>query len=78
MSNADKLKSIYLYERVISEANAEIERLQSDMRRIKDKIKRSTEERDEAALLLSAIKEAIHGIKNPLHREILERYYLHG
>ncbi len=78
MSNADKLKSIYLYERVISEANAEIDRLQSDMRRIKDKIKRSTEERDEAALLLSSVKEAIHGIKNPLHRELLERYYLHG
>ncbi len=78
MSNADKLKSIYLYEQVISNANAEIDRLQADMRRIKDKIKRSTEERDEAALLLSAVKEAIHGIKNPLHREVLERYYLQG
>ncbi len=67
-----------MYERVISEANAEIDRLQSDMRRIKDKIKRSTEERDEAALLLSSVKETIHGIKNPLHRELLERYYLRG
>ncbi len=78
MTNADKLKSIYLYERVVSEANAEIDRLQADMRRIKDKIKRSTEERDEADLLLSAVKEAIHGVKNPLHREVLERYYLRG
>jgi len=76
MSNADKLKSIYLYEQVISEANAEIDRLQADMRRVGDKIKQTEEKRDEAALLLSAIKEAVHSIKNPLPREVLERYYL--
>ncbi len=78
MTNADKLKSIYLYERVISEANAEIDRLQADMRRIGDKIKQTEEKRDEAGLLLSATKEAIHSIKNTLHREVLERYYLQG
>lgn len=78
MSNADKLNSIYLYEQVISEANAEIDRLQADMRRVGDKIKQIAEKRDEAILLLSAVKEAVHGIKNPLHREVLERYYLQG
>lgn len=78
MSNADKLKSIYFCERVIEEANAEIERLQADKRRIEEKLKASTEERDEAALTLSAVKEAIHSVKNPIHRELLERYYLKG
>lgn len=78
MSNADKLKSIYLYERVISNTTADIDRLQSDMRCIDDKLKRLISERDEAVLTLSAIKEAIYGIKNHVHRELLDRYYLRG
>ncbi len=78
MSNADKLKSIYFCERVIEEANTEIERLQADKRRIEDKLKARTEERDEAFLTLSAVKEAIHSVKNPIHRDLLERYYLKG
>lgn len=78
MSNADKLKSIYLYERVISNATADIDRLQSDMHCIEEKLKRRIAERDEAALKLSAIKEAICSLKDLLHREILERYYLQG
>lgn len=78
MSNADKLKSIYFYERVIANANDDIERLQADIRRIDEDIKVRTAERDEAILTLSAIKEAIHSVKNPLHRELLERYYLQG
>ena len=78
MSNADKLNSIYFYERVIADTNADIDRLQADLRCIEGKIKRTAEKRDEAALLLSAVKEAVHGIKNPLHREALERYYLQG
>ncbi len=78
MSNADKLKSIYFYERVIANANDDIERLQADVRRIDEDIKVRTAERDEAILTLSAVKEAIHSVKNPLHRELLERYYLQG
>lgn len=78
MSNADKLKSIYFYERVIANANDDIDRLQSDIRRIDEDIKVRTAERDEAILALSAVKEAIHSVKNPLHRELLERYYLQG
>ena len=78
MSNADKLKQIYFYERVISDANADIDRLQADKRRIEDEINARAAERDEAALTLSAIKEAIHSVKNPLRRELLERYYLRG
>lgn len=78
MSNADKLKSIYFYEQVITEANVDIDRMQADKRRIENKIKARTAERDEAALTLSAFKEAIHSVKNTLHRELLERYYLRG
>lgn len=78
MSNADKLKQIYFYERVISDANADIDRLQADKRRIEDEINARAAERDEAALTLSAIKEAIHSVKDPLRRELLERYYLRG
>ncbi len=78
MSNADKLKSIYFYERVIANANDDIDRLQADVRRIDEDIKVRTAERDEAILTLSAVKEAIHSVKNPLHRELLERYYLQG
>lgn len=78
MSNADKLKSIYFCERVIEEANAEIEHLQADKRRIEDEINARAAERDEAALTLSVIKEAIHSVKDPLRRELLERYYLRG
>lgn len=78
MSNADKLKQIYFYERVISDANADIDRLQADKRRIEDEIKARAAERDEAALTLSAIKEAIHSVKDSLRRELLERYYLRG
>lgn len=78
MSNADKMKSIYFYERVIANANDDIDRLQADIRRIEGKLKERTEERDEAFLTLSAVKEAIHSVKNPLHRELLERYYLQG
>lgn len=78
MSNADKLKQIYFYERVISDANADIGRLQADKRRIEEKLKACTAERDEAALTLSAIREAIHSVKDPLRRELLERYYLRG
>ncbi len=78
MSNADKLKSIYFYERVIANANVDIERLQADVRRIDEDIKVRTAERDEAILTLSTVKEAIHSVKNPLHRELLERYYLQG
>ncbi len=78
MSNADKLKSIYFYERVIANANDDIERLQADVRRIDEDIKVRTAEHDEAILALSAVKEAIHSVKNPLHRELLERYYLQG
>lgn len=78
MSNADKLKQIYFYERVISDANADIDRLQADKRRIEDEINARAAERDEAALMLSAIKEAIHSVKDPLRRELLERYYLRG
>lgn len=78
MSNADKLKSIYFYERVIANANDDIERLQADVRRIDEDIKVRTAERDEAILTLSAVKEAIHSVKNPLHRELLEKYYLQG
>lgn len=78
MSNADKLKSIYFYERVIANANDDIDRLQADIRRIDEDIKVRTAERDEAILTLSAVKEAIHSVKNPLHRELLERYYLQG
>lgn len=78
MSNADKLKQIYFYERVISDANADIDRLQADKRRIEDEINARAEERDEAALTLSAVKEAIHSVKDPLRRELLERYYLQG
>lgn len=78
MTNADKLKSIYIYERVIADANAETDRLRDDMRRIEDKIKKVTEKRNEAVLLLSMVNEAVHGIKNPLHRELLEWYYLQG
>lgn len=78
MSNADKLKQIYFYERIIAEANDDIDRLQADKRRIEEKLKACTEERDEAALTLSAIREAIHSVKDPLRRELLERYYLQG
>lgn len=78
MSNADKLKQIYFYERVISDANADIDRLQADKRRIEAEIKVRAAEHDEAALTLSAIKEAIHNVKDPLRRELLERYYLQG
>ena len=78
MSNADKLKQIYFYERVISDANADIDRLQADKRRIEDEINARAAERDEAALTLSAIKEAIHSVKDSLRRELLERYYLRG
>ncbi len=78
MSNADKLKSIYFYERVIANANDDIDRLQADIRRIEGKLKERTEERDEALLTLSAVREAIRGIKDPLRRELLERYYLQG
>ena len=78
MSNADKLKSIYIYERIIADAKTETDRLRDDMRCIEDKIKKADEKRNEAVLLLSAVKEAVHGIKNPLHRELLERYYLQG
>lgn len=76
MLNADKLKSIYFYERVIANANDDIDRLQADVRRIDEDIKVRTAERDEAILTLSAVKEAIHSVKNPLHRDLLERYYL--
>lgn len=78
MTNADKLKSIYIYERVITDANAETDRLRDDMRRIEDKIKKIVDKRNEAVLLLSMVNEAVHGLKNPLHRELLERYYLQG
>ncbi|MCX4257580.1 MAG: DUF1492 domain-containing protein [Oscillospiraceae bacterium] len=78
MSNADKLKSIYFYERVIANANDDIDRLQADIRRIDEDIKVRTAERDEAFLTLSAVKEAIHRVKDPLRRELLERYYLQG
>lgn len=78
MSNADKLQSIYFCERIIAEANNDIDRLQADKRLIEEKIKVRVEERDEAALTLSAVKEAIHSVKNPIHRELLERYYLKG
>ncbi len=78
MSNADKLKSIYFYERIIANANDDIDRLQADIRRIDEDIKVRTAERDEAFLTLSAVKEAIHGVKDPLRRELLERYYLQG
>ncbi len=39
MSNADKLKSIYFYERVIANANDDIDRLQADIHRIDEDIK---------------------------------------
>lgn len=78
MSNADKLQSIYFCERIVAEANNDIDRLQADKRLIEEKLKVRIEERDEAALTLSAVKEAIHSIKNPIHRELLERYYLKG
>lgn len=78
MSNADKLKQIYFYEQVISDVNADIDRLQADKRRIEVEIKARIEKRDEAALMLSAIKEAIHNVKDPLRRELLKRYYLRG
>ena len=78
MSNADKLKAIYFYERIIANANDDIDRLQADIRRIDEDIKVRTAERDEAFLTLSAVKEAIHGVKDPLRRELLERYYLQG
>lgn len=78
MSNADKLKTIYFCEQVISNTNADIDRLQKDKRRIEDEIRARTNEREEAVLTLSAIKETLHGIKNRVHRELLERYYLQG
>ena len=43
MSNADKLKSIYFCERVIANANDDIDRLQADIRRIEGKLKERTE-----------------------------------
>ena len=78
MSNADKLKSIYFYYFFIANANDDIDRLQADIRRIDEDIKVRTAERDEAFLTLSAVKEAIHRVKDPLRRELLERYYLQG
>lgn len=77
ISNSDgKLKSIYFYERVLSNTTSDIDRLQADKRRIECEIKKRLEERDEAVLMLSALKEAIHSVKNSLYRELLERYYL--